>query len=544
MPTKEYQVGGTTYEFPDSFSDEKVRDTLISKGVIKGMAPKSDKGTVGEPPGIRPGSSMGLLERAYTGVSRLTGTPESSAPRSVARGVDELVSGFGAGGATTGVGAYDAARKVPKVDKVLPPPSPYVRSLTEAHGLGKYTKPIEQAAEYLIPIPGLGEAKAGKGLLNLGGRMVDSALSAAPVAMAQSGGDLKKTEGAMAVAAASPVIGKVVEKISAPLKNAAQKIYESVLAGPGAKPSTVEKSASELISRGYTAMSSNSMATDVAKRLEKAGKSVEDAVEKAINDPGFKPGRSSGGVITMIPQGQIEMKPIVDAFKDKINERFMGSGKIPAGLEGEHEQYQQMLKDLKSRGEFAPIKDIWRLRQAWERRVKDFEKLGDLSGAKNAMGDASNAIRGEFAKWVPGLPQANAEYSFLKGVDTLLTAKKKANVGSIPEFLKTYLPAALAGAGGFVREGSTEAIEGAAAALMLTGLIRSTPGKTLSAVAMDRLGNLMSSGHTTDAVRYLGMLMNGSATVEPDSMGVDTSKVPMQPPSIRTQKPDQPPASR
>jgi hypothetical protein len=35
MPAKEFEVGGTVYEFPDSFSDEKVQGILTQQGIIK-----------------------------------------------------------------------------------------------------------------------------------------------------------------------------------------------------------------------------------------------------------------------------------------------------------------------------------------------------------------------------------------------------------------------------------------------------------------------------------------------------------------------------
>ncbi len=40
MAGREYEVGGTVYEFPDSFDDAKVKDILTKKGVIKVPVPK------------------------------------------------------------------------------------------------------------------------------------------------------------------------------------------------------------------------------------------------------------------------------------------------------------------------------------------------------------------------------------------------------------------------------------------------------------------------------------------------------------------------
>ena len=40
--SKQYQVGDTTYEFPDNFTDDQVKGILSSQGIIRGRVPKSD----------------------------------------------------------------------------------------------------------------------------------------------------------------------------------------------------------------------------------------------------------------------------------------------------------------------------------------------------------------------------------------------------------------------------------------------------------------------------------------------------------------------
>lgn len=74
--------------------------------------------------------------------------------------VSDTLAGIGSGVISTGVGAYNLARKIPGADKVLPAPNSYVQQLTQAPDsiMGQVGKWGEQAGEFILPV---GEAIKG-----------------------------------------------------------------------------------------------------------------------------------------------------------------------------------------------------------------------------------------------------------------------------------------------------------------------------------------------------------------------------------------------
>lgn len=63
MAAREYEVGGTVYEFPDAFDDAKVKDILTKKGVIK--PPKSEPASVTPRKSLLQSGAEGAYEAKY-----------------------------------------------------------------------------------------------------------------------------------------------------------------------------------------------------------------------------------------------------------------------------------------------------------------------------------------------------------------------------------------------------------------------------------------------------------------------------------------------
>ncbi len=149
MP-KSYKVGDTEYQFPDEFDDNKVQSILTEQGVIKPSGPQGGYGVLND----------------------------------IGTGVKDALAGVGSGVISTGVGAYNLARKLPGIGDALPAPNEYVQGLTKPPDsipgqIGHYA---EQAAEYALP----GGASKGAGLLR---RALVNGMEAAGVAGLQSGGN-------------------------------------------------------------------------------------------------------------------------------------------------------------------------------------------------------------------------------------------------------------------------------------------------------------------------------------------------------------------
>jgi len=119
--------------------------------------------------------------------------------------VGDFISGIGAGGIGTVLGAYELLRKIPGADKVLPPVSDQVRSYAEppdtvAAKVGRF---LEQGAELAAPAGAAAELTKGAGLA---ARMAAQALAAGGTRAVQTGGDIPQALDAAAGGAALPLI--------------------------------------------------------------------------------------------------------------------------------------------------------------------------------------------------------------------------------------------------------------------------------------------------------------------------------------------------
>jgi hypothetical protein len=151
--------------------------------------------------------------------------------------ISDTLAGIGAGVISTGVGAYNLARKIPGVDQVLPAPSPAVQAATQAPpgffgGAGKFA---EQTGEFALPMSKV--AKAAE-LLPAVARVGAEAATAGGVAGVQTGGNpsamagtaattgLLGGLGAMIPAGAKAALTRALASGMRPLSQAARDIAE------------------------------------------------------------------------------------------------------------------------------------------------------------------------------------------------------------------------------------------------------------------------------------------------------------------------------
>lgn len=185
MPrTVEFQ--GVQHEFPDSATDDQVRDALTGH---RAQAQASD-----------PRAQLGKM-------------------------VSDAAEGVGAGIASTALGAYDLVRKIPGVSGILPEPNAFARDVAKAPDsvAGSVGKGVEQVAEFLVP---MSKVTLASKALPLAGRLGAKALAAGAIAGVQTGGDPR----AMALTAGTEgVLGGVGAVLPAAGTAIAQKLID---AGP------------------------------------------------------------------------------------------------------------------------------------------------------------------------------------------------------------------------------------------------------------------------------------------------------------------------
>jgi hypothetical protein len=159
--------------------------------------------------------------------------PEQSNLSKAGNAVRDAFEGVGAGVVSSGVGLYNAARKIPGAEKIMPPVSATIQAATQPpdrSGLGwpgQAGKTAEQVGEFMIPGGAISRgAKAIEGatagmraapILNTVGRAALEGASAAGVTGVQTGGNTgeiaKAGLTAGAVSGAIPAVGSLARKV-------------------------------------------------------------------------------------------------------------------------------------------------------------------------------------------------------------------------------------------------------------------------------------------------------------------------------------------
>ncbi len=190
MPNKEFQVGDTVYEFPDSYDDAKVQGILSKQGVIKPPTKKDD------------GLSLGGVGKAF-----------------LKQGVGMLKT---AGEQVENIADIGTLGLKPKLEKTIPAlgkARQQRQELETRKGAEEETgSKILQGAEWFAPIPGVSSIKAGANagrLVRLGATALRGGLDAGVKTAVQTG-DVKAGAEAGAVGGA---VGAAVEAGSGPIAN-------------------------------------------------------------------------------------------------------------------------------------------------------------------------------------------------------------------------------------------------------------------------------------------------------------------------------------
>lgn len=188
----------------------------------------------------------------YEALAKEAGATSSqpAAPRSFGQALlhapQELLAGVGAGAISTGVGAYDLTRKIiPGADQVLPAPTPFVRSLTQApnSAAGSVGKFGEQAAEFLVPSMGAAKLTKGAGVI---ARTLAQAGVGAGVSAVQSGGDPTSTAIGGAVGGAGELASAATSGVKSLLKAKAPTLANFAESFGGATPTQKARIANAL----------------------------------------------------------------------------------------------------------------------------------------------------------------------------------------------------------------------------------------------------------------------------------------------------------
>ena len=431
---------------------------------------------------------------------------EPSNLQKLGTGAKEVLSGVGAGVISTGVGAYDLARKIPGADNVLPAPNEYVRGLTEPPDstAGRAGKAIEQVGEFFIPsglvsrgvkaiegaTTGMRGAKAigalGKGALEAG--------SAAGVTGLQTGGNAGEVKKAALIGGAFGAFGKALEGAAPAVERSAEKGMNQAL---GATKETMKNASSrvvpELIKRRVWAFTRKGLLNRATGEAGEAGNRVEQ------------------GWNALPPDAKVRLSPILQAL-EKGKQEFVVAG---TGAIGNPEAYNH-LTEMQARivQDLAPslngdisVASARSLRQILDKQVARAggyfgKSLNDASliAAKEA---GANAIRREINSAYPDIAKLNAEFNLWRNVQNVLeeTLKRTSSQNTPLTQQLGRVVGAVAGGHGI---GS---LAGAVVGDVITKAVGSPGWRMVSAANKARVADLLSSGKADQAAALVGKLV-------------------------------------
>lgn len=434
-----------------------------------------------------------------------------STPGILGAGVD-LLRGIGSGAISTGVGAYELARKIPGVGDALPPPSEYWKGAAEAPNSipGKLGKFGEQAAE--MGLSGSAVA-AGASKLSAAARVAMQALTSGGVAGIQSGGDpvaatlAAGTEGVFSGAGAALTGSGVLKSISDFFKESALKKYHhAILRGGGSNEdkAIAAKSVPELIKRGETALSLGGMAEKAGEHVRSGGQAIQNAFDALPADSRIDVGAVANAIETASD------KMFRNTLKTTGEMPFLG----PEAVRGER-HVKDVLDFLRQNAEVDATTGERYITAENARKLRQYyDKTAALGGAysNKTFSDASttaahelagNSMREELAKKFPDIAVLNKEYSFWKGIQQVTenTLQRKTGHGE-------GLGAVVAGVGGAVMGGAAGGSHGAVllgswARKNAEKIFKSTAWETVSSVQKDKLANALAKGNRGEAERII-----------------------------------------
>lgn len=266
---------------------------------------------------------------------------------------------------------------------------------------------IEQIGEFFVPVGAAGKvgkaAEVGKAAL-------------LTRAQGGTGADVGVSAG---LTAAIPVVGSVAQKAAGALRRGAEKSVVQAL-GPTkeAMKATAQQIAPEMIERGVKGSRGQMLA-----QADKAVQSVGAKIGAALDDA-EKAGTTIPGLII---RGDIQLS------RDALKVRNAAGELIPiAGTEGVIARLDKMDDFVAQLGDDISVKQAAAIKRTWDRIVSKAGLYGPKATATATDAEKAWAIRegaGAFRTLLnsasPTLADLNREYTFWKGLKTVLTETEK-----------------------------------------------------------------------------------------------------------------------
>jgi hypothetical protein len=249
------------------------------------------------------------------------------------------------------------------------------------------------------------------------------------------------------------------------------------------------------------------------------------------------PGAAKPSMVLDMERGKISTQAILDALHNYA-QKFVVDGTV---IDKEaYDATNKVSETINELGDGVSLRSLVKTRRIMDNIVERLKKGGHViddpgSAKKEAHELAADAIRAQLGREVPELSAVNKEFSFWKRMETVMeaTAKRKMQTTHGSGLIESAAGVAGTALAHLSGESDLQAVLGGAGVAALTKLIRSTGFKTLSAIHLDKLAQVLAAGKADPAIEYIGYLTKAAMRPK-DSTGKAKTDAP--PPAVRKQK--------
>jgi hypothetical protein len=207
-------------------------------------------------------------------------------------------------------------------------------------------------------------------------------------------------------------------------------------------------------------------------------------------------------------QGMIDAKPVLKVLNEAQARNKLSSGDPVEGYQGLRATRTRLIAQVRrnmTRSGYISAKDAIQLRRDWDKLVNWERTTGSRMPVtvRTAYEEAANALRHEIGEQIPGMKEANAKYHFWTGVNQILKDKENQQVGHRVHGVVGNAAILLSAATGYAHGGGEEAVGLAMLAGVVDTVWNSGANLTGSAIAFDRMGDLVRTRNFTAVINRL-----------------------------------------
>ena len=298
-----------------------------------------------------------------------------------------------------------------------------------------------------------------------------------------------------AIQAATFGAGKVLKPIAGALKSSAGESLSKVLS-PTTKTNKIltQKMLPRMIEDVPIAMSRKGLLSSVGNSLKGATEVLDKALDAVPAGTNLAPGQMSA------------VTGALDALADSLKSPTAAGGKaVVPGAEGSV-KFIEGMKDFvqKTNPSFDAMRDLRKILDGLVDKSGKWNMTGAEGSEREIQRFTANRIREELARAAPDVAAANKDYSFYKGMQTVLEDTMERTTGQQGNLTRRILMAGGAAKGG---------ITGVVVMKALAQLVDSTAWRTVSAASKSKIANLIAKdqlGEASALIIRLGQAANAA----------------------------------